>query len=118
MTGILPSILAAVSASLITSIITSIFLLIYTHIKKKKESNQVEDRSEKDALQSMLMERLEDKHDIYVSRGYATFREKKIYEKMYTSYHNLGKNGVMTAAYNEVLSLPTAPELEERQIES
>lgn len=35
--------------------------------------------------------------------------DKDRYEHMYTSYHELGENGVMTAAYERVMHLPDRP---------
>lgn len=107
-------VLSTVVSSFTASVLFFIFQLTINWSKKRSDRLKIEDRSEKDALQAILMERLEEKHDLYVQRGYATFREKNIYSKMYNSYHNLGKNGVMTSAYQEVLGLPTAPEPEDK----
>lgn len=103
------SILAAIISSVTASIIFFIFQMIIRYIDKKKKNSQIEDRSQKDAIQAILMSQLEDKHDAYLECGYATMREKTIYDKMYKSYHNLGKNGVMTHAYDEVMNLPSNP---------
>lgn len=103
------SIIAAVISSITASIIFFVFQLIIRYLDKKRKDNQIEDNSQKDALQALLMSQLDDKHDLYMSRGYATIREKTIYEKMYKSYHNLGKNGVMTHSYENVMDLPTTP---------
>lgn len=40
------------------------------------------------------------------SRGYITVGEKKEYDSLYNTYHNLGKNGVADNMYNEVMRMP------------
>lgn len=103
-------VLIGIISAFFSSVLFFSFQLIFFKVKQKKEGSSNEDRSIKDGLQALLMADLETKHDIYMQKGSASFREKKMYEKEYTSYHNLGDNGVMTSAYKEVMSLPTADE--------
>lgn len=102
------AIVTAIIASVSASIIFFIFQVVVAKINDKRKSSQVEDRSNKDALQAILMIMLEDRHDKFCERGWATLREKTLYDKMYNSYHNLGQNGVMTEAHKEVMKLPSS----------
>ena len=43
------------------------------------------------------------------SQGWLSKYDKQRYEHMYTSYHELGENGVMTAAYERIMHLPDRP---------
>lgn len=40
------------------------------------------------------------------SRGYITVGEKKEYDSLYSTYHNLGKNGVADNMHDEVMHMP------------
>lgn len=40
------------------------------------------------------------------SRGYITIGEKKEYDSLYNTYHNLGKNGVADNMHDEVMHMP------------
>lgn len=40
------------------------------------------------------------------SRGYITVGEKKDYDSLYSTYHNLGKNGVADNMHDEVMRMP------------
>lgn len=44
------------------------------------------------------------------SRGYITVGEKKDYDALYWTYHNLGKNGVADNMHDEVMRMPEKPE--------
>lgn len=44
------------------------------------------------------------------SRGYITVGEKKDYDSLYWTYHNLGKNGVADNMHDEVMRMPERPE--------
>lgn len=94
----------------VPSLLFLFYQMIITIISKRHERNKIEDQSERTGIQALLMIQLEDKHDFYIERGWASFREKNIYDKLYKSYHNLGENGVMDAAYREVMNLPTQQE--------
>lgn len=102
----MPAVLVGVITALSSSILFFCFQLTVDKIKTKKNKDTKEDQSLKAGVQALLMVNLETKHDSMVKKGYATYREKELYEKQYNAYHNLGKNGVMTTAYEEVMALP------------
>ena len=43
------------------------------------------------------------------AQGWLSQYDKDRYKQMYESYHNLGENGVMDAAYNRIINLPNRP---------
>ena len=101
----------------IPSIICVIFSGIWTRILQKfadarkaaedKEKKRDEDIALlKEANQAQLQTQLYDMGDRLVKRRWASLLEKQCYEKMYTSYHKLGQNGVMTDLYLAVMDLP------------
>ena len=67
----------------------------------------------KDGLQKDLYVDLCNIYDQYKERvklhGYITRGEKVEYDKLYWSYHNLGKNGVADRMHEEVMNMPEEP---------
>lgn len=67
----------------------------------------------KDGLQKDLYVDLCNIYDQYKKRvklyGYITRGEKTEYDKLYWSYHNLGKNGVADRMHDEVMNMPEEP---------
>ena len=61
------------------------------------------------AIQALCRDRLKQGHRYFTERGYASYDDKTNYENLYIAYHGLGKNGVMTQCYNEVMALPAEP---------
>ena len=43
------------------------------------------------------------------AQGWLSQYDKDRYKQMYTSYHNLGENGVMDAAFKRITALPNRP---------
>lgn len=97
----------SVASSFLAALLMFLFTLWFYKRRDKKDATKKDNILLKKGLQSTLMMQLCDKHDKYIKQGYASFEEKNIYEKAYKSYHDLGQNGVMTKAYEEVMNLPT-----------
>ena len=89
----LPAILAAVAGYLIKQIRDN---------DRKTEAVQL-------GLQSILMDRLDYLHDVYVKQGWADIHKKRLFENMYNQYKVLGTNGVMEQSWKDVQALPTQP---------
>lgn len=74
------------------------------------EKTQEEIALLKDGLQKDLYVDLCNIYDQYRSRikagGHISRGEKTEYDKIYWSYHNLGKNGVADKMHNEVMDMP------------
>lgn len=49
------------------------------------------------------------------SQGWLSQYDKDRYMQMYKSYHGLGENGVMDAAYNRIIALPNKPPVIKRK---
>ena len=64
-----------------------------------------EDQAIRKGLQALLRHNMSRSYHDYKEQGYATEEEKREFENMYVQYHELGKNGVMTAMYQSVLSM-------------
>lgn len=112
------SILSGIITAFVGGMLVFFGQLLCNRIAAKKRAQDNEENATNKGVQALLMDKLEEKHDIYVKRGYATQREKELYDKVYQAYHNLGKNGVMTAAYKEVMSLPFFKEIKHTKKES
>ena len=56
-------------------------------------------------LQALLCDRMRQSCQYFRKRGYATVEDKREFEYMYQCYHELGRNGVMTKLYEEVLAM-------------
>lgn len=98
--------LVGILTAFISSVLFFTFQIVVDIIRRKRHQEVKEDESLRTGVQALLMANLESKHDEMIKKGFASYREKELYEKQYNAYHNLGKNGVMTAAYEEVMALP------------
>ena len=49
------------------------------------------------------------------AQGWLSKYDKQRYEHMYNAYHDLGVNGVMTAAYERVMHLPDRPPIKPKK---
>lgn len=56
--------------------------------------------------QEQMKTRLYDDYKRYVAQGYISIEDLEIFESNYKAYHELGKNGVMTAKHDEIMKLP------------
>ena len=80
-----------------------------TRYKKQKAAQEEEEKDLKlikEALRHTLRNVLQTDHDRYVEQGCCSFLEKEEFTKTYNTYHALNGNGVATAMFNKVLSLP------------
>ena len=67
-----------------------------------KETNIAQNKG----LQAVLKDLLKIRYLEWIHKGYAPMDARDDLERMYTAYHNLGANGVLTALRNEFLALP------------
>lgn len=63
----------------------------------------------KNGLQKDLYVDLVHLYNEYKERGYCTVGEKRDYDSIYWSYHNLGKNGVADSMHDTVMQLDETP---------
>ena len=64
-------------------------------------------------MQALLRDRMLATYKEYIHQKYAPICIKDNFENMYTQYHALGANGVMTRLYKEFMALPTEKPNEE-----
>lgn len=92
--------------AVILATINSILIPLVSVLIKKYKQNKNDMALEKKGTQALLRNELLSLSRIYIKNGYVSYIEKCNFENMYTAYHNLGANGVMTDIYNKVMSLP------------
>ena len=73
-------------------------------------------RSLKDGVRSIIRDRIIQSCNFFQTVRCITTQQMENLSKLYSSYHGLGGNGVITAIYDSTMSLPivTQEELNER----
>ena len=61
-------------------------------------------------MRALLMRQIAEDCEDARRKGFCTVEKKKIINDMYTSYHALGGNDVITAMKNDMMRLPTEPQ--------
>ena len=93
--------------------ITSLEKRLNEQSTKRFEQTQSDIALLKDGLQKDLYVDLCNICDQYKKHikggGYITRGQKTEYDKIYWTYHNLGKNGVADGMHNEVMAMPEEP---------
>lgn len=102
----LTSIVVAVAPSLLSGV-------ILWKLKERAELDNVKEEEQEAKHQalvlgvnSLLRERLIDASDFYRAAGWIPQHKADVLTAMYQAYHGLGGNGLVTAAYKELLKLP------------
>lgn len=93
----------------IPSLIGLIWAFLFNKIIQKKQVNNQDTKAIKEGIQVLLKEKLQEKYDNALSKGYATIHEKDNFEVMYKRYHVLGENGVMDNVRDDYMNFPTEP---------
>lgn len=91
----------------IPSIISFLFQLIFNKMAEKKRRLEDENSTLRLGVQALLRDRLLDKYEYHMKRGWISIADKENFANMYKRYHDLGKNGVMDGCYNDIMNLPT-----------
>lgn len=73
-----------------------------TRIQSDKETEQ----AIADGMKYLLMFKLREEGEKYLSDGKCSTEHKHEYEKVYDAYHALGGNGTITALKDKILQLP------------
>lgn len=73
-----------------------------TRIQSDKETEQ----AIADGMKYLLMFKLREEGEKYLSEGKCSTEHKHEYEKVYDAYHALGGNGTITALKDKILQLP------------
>lgn len=78
----------------------------YRKMAVKIQSNKETEKAIADGMKYLLMFKLREEGEKYLTEGRCSTEHKSEYEKVYTAYHALGGNDTITALKNEVLQLP------------
>lgn len=103
MNNIITIIISILSASGILGIGTKTILTCL----KRQETRQ---KAVELGVQALLRDRMLHNYNKYMELGYAPIFAKENFENMYTQYHGLGGNGVMTQLHTAFMELPTEKE--------
>ena len=82
---------------------------VIAYLVKRIRDNDKKTVSVQLGVQSLLMDKLDYLHDKYMEQGWCDLHKKRLYENMYKQYANLGVDGVMAQAWDDVNKLPTVP---------
>ncbi|WP_196595697.1 hypothetical protein [Pectinatus frisingensis] len=83
---------------ILTAVASSVITFIITRYKM--------DLALRKGVQALLRDRMQQCYETFKIKDGCTIPEKENFANMYTQYHALGKNGVMTNIYNAVLKMP------------
>ena len=71
--------------------------------------NKKSSKALKNGMQCLLREKIIEKHEKWVERGYCPIYAKESLTKAYKAYHNLEGNDVATDLYKDTMALPEEP---------
>ena len=82
--------------------------------EKEREKRELERGKEygaiKDGITAILRDRIIQADMHFTERGFATVSQKDNLQMMYTAYHKLGGNGIVTQSYDHIMSMPITKE--------
>ena len=90
---------------ILCAILAGLYKSLATKLKKQKE----EQSALRDGMRSLLMRAIDEECEAAQKRGYCSVEKKTIINAMYTSYHALGGNDVITEMKNNLMKLPSNP---------
>lgn len=78
----------------------------YRKMAVKIQSNKETEKAIADGMKYLLMFKLREEGEKYLTDGHCNIDQKHEFEKVYTAYHALGGNDTITALKDEILQLP------------
>lgn len=90
-----------------TLAVIAAFGIIATNIQADKRKRAEENELVHSALRALLRSELMRTHHQAMRDGYASTIDKEVMERTYSSYHQLGGNGIATNLHDEMMALPT-----------
>lgn len=87
----------------IPAVMGSLIMAVWSKVKKTSG----ETKALMLGIQALLRDRLYQLYRFCDEKGYASLPERENFENMYTQYHALGGNGVITNIRNKFQNLPT-----------
>lgn len=96
----------------IPSLLSGILLYEWKQQRKQSKKEETEKEQKHAALvkgvEALLRDRLIIGMEECIAKGYAPISTVEILGSMYTAYHNLGGNGLVTETYRRFIALPHA----------
>lgn len=80
----------------------------------EREKRDKESRMIRNGITAVLRDRIVQAYTYYESKGFLPLNERENIYLMYTAYHDLGGNGLVTQLYNELQELPHVKEDDKR----
>ena len=78
----------------------------YKKLSAKVHSDKDTEKAIADGMKYLLMFKLREEGERYLTDGKCSTEHKHEFEKVYNAYHALGGNGTITALKDKVLQLP------------
>lgn len=78
----------------------------YRKMAVKIQNNKETEKAIADGMKYLLMFKLREEGEKYLTDGHCNIDQKHEFEKVYTAYHALGGNDTITALKDKVLQLP------------
>lgn len=91
---------------MILAAVTGMLTAAYRNLKKKLKQHNAEDTAMKEAILSLLDDRMGQLFELCRKTGYVTKEQLRRYERMYKAYHALGGNGAVTILYEQFIKIP------------
>jgi len=83
---------------------------LYKRLSGKVQQNRIENAAIRDGLRSLLRRQIIEDCENSISEGFCPATRKDTIQDMYSSYHALGGNGVVTKLVEQMMNLPTFEE--------
>lgn len=74
--------------------------------RKEEEERKIKHEALVNGVVAMLRDRLIQAMDEHITDGYAPIHRAEVITKMYTAYHDLGGNDIVSATYAKFMGLP------------
>lgn len=78
----------------------------YRKLAARIQSDKDTEKAIADGMKYLLMFKLREEGEKYLTENACSIEHKHEYEKVYNAYHALGGNGTVTALIDKVLQLP------------
>ena len=78
----------------------------YRKMAVKIQNNKETEKAIADGMKYLLMFKLREEGEKYLTDGHCNIDQKHEFQKVYTAYHALGGNDTITALKDKVLQLP------------
>lgn len=86
-------------------LICGLFAFAWKHFSAKLKRHTAEDKAMKEAILSLLDDRMGQHLAYCKNKGYTTREELRRYNRMYNAYHGLGGNGDVTFEHDQFVKL-------------